>query len=138
MATIFLLILLLISIFLERTVIAVPLSIAIILCLGIISKEKVFTIAFIAGTILGILGLQPLGSEAIFFLLFSSLVILYQHKYEINSYPFVIVSSFIGAYLYLLFFATTSIYLASLCSVFAVTLFSVLRIGKLKTSNNYL
>lgn len=138
MATVFLLILLLISIFLEATVTAIPLSIAIILCLGIISKEKVFAVAFIAGTVLGILELQPLGSEAIFLLLFSVLVMLYQHKYEIDSYPFVIVSSLIGAYLYLLFFAMASIYLASLCSVFAVTLFSVLRIGKLKTSNNYL
>jgi hypothetical protein len=50
---------------------------------------------------------------------------LYQRKYEINSYPFVIFSSLAGAYAYLLLFGRASIFQAGVCSVLATVLFTI-------------
>src|SRR6478609_4000726 len=111
-----LLILLLISVFLQGTVTTIPLGLVIILIMAILAKEKVFIFAFISGILIDILTLQTLGASSLFFLIFSWLLILYQRKYEINSYPFVILSSFAGTYLYLLLFGKGSLIQAALCS----------------------
>lgn len=108
----------------------IPLVLAVFLILGILVKEQVFVFAFFAGIILDVLTIKSVGSSSLFFLIFLSFVMLYQKKYEINSYPFVLVSSFFGAYVYLLIFGRGSVVQAELCSIFAVALFAITKTTK--------
>lgn len=132
---ILLIILLSISIFLEATFISIPLSLSIILCLTIIAQEKALIISFLAGLVIDILSVHRLGSTSFLFLVFSCLIILYQRKYEINSYPFVLVSSFIGSVIYLFLLGRSSLIIAFLGSAFTLLLFIVSKITILKTKN---
>jgi hypothetical protein len=121
-----LLILLLISILLQGTIATIPLTVVTLLIMGLLIKEKAFAVAFFAGILIDILTLHSLGSTSLFLLVFVCLVIMYQRKYEINSYPFVIVSSFVGAYLYLVLFGRGSFMQAAVSSIFACLLFTVI------------
>lgn len=132
---ILLIILLSISIFLEATFISIPLSLSIILCLTIIAQEKALIISFLAGLLIDILSVHRLGSTSFLFLVFSFLIILYQRKYEINSYPFVLVSSFIGSVIYLFLLGRSSLIIAFLGSAFTLLLFILSKITILKTKN---
>lgn len=132
---ILLIILLSISIFLEATFISIPLSLSIILCLTIIAQEKALIISFLAGLLIDILSVHRLGSTSFLFLVFSCLIILYQRKYEINSYPFVLVSSFIGSVIYLFLLGRSSLIIAFLGSAFTLLLFILSKITILKTKN---
>lgn len=132
---ILLIILLSISIFLEATFISIPLSLSIILCLTIIAQEKALIISFLAGLVIDILSVHRLGSTSFLFLVFSCLIILYQRKYEINSYPFVLVSSFIGSVIYLFLLGRSSLIIAFLGSAFTLLLFILSKITILKTKN---
>jgi cell shape-determining protein MreD len=126
----FLIFLLLISLFLESTITTLPLVLICLLCMGIIKRAAVvLPIAFAAGLLLDSLTLHPPGSSSIFFLVLILLISLYQRKYEINSYPFVIVSSCAGSFLYLFFFGYNEIFVQGiLSSFFCVVLFSIVRL----------
>lgn len=125
-----LLTLLLIALFLQGTVTTVPLALVVLLISGIHVKQKAFILAFFAGLLLDILLIRNLGITSLFFLIFSALFMLYQRKYEINSYPFVLVSSFAGSYLYLLLFERASILQAGISCIIAVVLFAIIKITK--------
>lgn len=85
----------------------------------------VFVIAFIAGIFLDIFALRSLGGTSIFLLIFVLLILLYQRKYEIYSYYFVIVASFIGAALFLAIFGYADIFVHAVISAcIAVALFA--------------
>jgi cell shape-determining protein MreD len=97
-----LLISLFIAIFFEATVVSLPLSFILLFCYSVLNRSgKVFATAFVTGLAIDILFLRPLGLTALYFLLFFTFVLLYQRKYEIRSYFFVTVGSFVGSYLYL-------------------------------------
>lgn len=130
---ILLLILLSVSILLEGTMTTLPFVLIVLLISGIARRSTmVFSLAFFAGLILDLLTVRLLGSTALFFLLFLFLIFLYQKKYEINSYPFVLVSSFAGAILYLNFFDYNSVFVqAGISSVIALILFSGFKIAKI-------
>ena len=123
-------ILLIIFIFIEGTVTTVPLVLIMLLCLAIIHKGNwVFFLAFFAGLLLDLFKLQILGGTSLFYLIFLFLVLLYQRKYEINTFPFVIIASFIGSMLYLFIFRYDDVLLlAGISSVVAILLFSILKI----------
>ncbi len=127
-----LLIILFIVTLLEGTITTLPLVLIVLLCGLIINKRRtVFYAAFVSGLLLDIFLLQTPGGSALFLLLFLYLILLYQKKYEINSYPFVAVSSFVGSYLYLFIFGHSNILpLAVISCIIAFVLLAVGRFAK--------
>jgi cell shape-determining protein MreD len=120
---------LLIALLLEGTVTTLPLVLVLLLCLTITRREAiVFPVAFVAGVLLDILTLRTVGVSSLFFTLFLFLILLYQRKYEINSYPFVAFAAFFGAVVFLLIFGYSGWFGQSLFTAFlAVVLFGTLR-----------
>src|SRR5882672_9795610 len=94
-----------IALFLEGTVTNLPLVFVTLIVLTIAMRNLfLFVLAFFSGIFLDTFALRPLGETSIFLLLCVFLMLLYQRKYEINSYPFVFLASFVGSLIYLLTF----------------------------------
>ncbi|HUQ85753.1 MAG TPA: hypothetical protein VM077_05490 [Candidatus Limnocylindrales bacterium] len=92
-------------------------------------KPFVFYTAFFGGMVLDLFVARTLGSTFIYFLLFFYLVLLYRKKYEIDSYPFVLVTTFVGSYLYgLIYKSSNGLALAGISSAIAVLLFAILKL----------
>ncbi|HVF69868.1 MAG TPA: hypothetical protein VNA13_04880 [Xanthomonadales bacterium] len=125
---------------LEGTVTTIPLVFISLLCsLIVIRKRGVFYTAFFAGLLLDLLTVRAIGSTFLFLLLFFYVMLLYRKKYEIVSFPFIIVSTFIGGYLYLLIFAGVgSMALSAICSIIAVVLFILLSLVNGAQKQSYL
>lgn len=128
-----------VSLFLEGTVTTLPLVLLFLLALGIARQdEAVFVLALLAGILLDILALRPVGETGIFYVVFLFLVLLYDRKYEIHSLPFMVVSSFLGSFVYLLLFVRQEIFLQSVASVFlGVVIFLVFRLSKSSKASTY-
>jgi cell shape-determining protein MreD len=126
----FLGLLLLLLLLLEGTVTTLPLVFVYLLCFSIIKRDtSVFPLAFVAGIVLDLMTVHPVGGSSLFFVIILFLVQLYQRKYEITSYPFVFVSSFIGSWLFLMIFGYhDTVMQAIISSIFALALFFVLSI----------
>lgn len=117
------------SLFLEGAVTNLPLVLVILLCLTIYKRDgSVFPIAFLAGFFLDIQTVQTIGASSLFFVVMVFLILLYQRKYEINSYLFVAMGSFLGSLGYLLLFGYGNwFFSALLSSVVGLLFFAVLR-----------
>jgi len=117
------------AIFLEGSVTTLPLVLICILCLTIFKRKAIiFPIAFLAGLILDILTVRVLGSASIYYLVFIFLILLYQRKYEINSYPFVAAATFLGSFGFLIIFNRGNLLLDPLfSSLVALVFFAGLR-----------
>ena len=124
-----LLVLLLLSVLLEGTVTVLPLVFICLLCMTIVTRDSfIFLPAFIAGILLDAFALRPIGETSIFLLLAVFVMLLYQRKYEINSYPFVFMASFIGSLLFLILFGYSGAFVQAIVSaVIAVLLFALFR-----------
>jgi hypothetical protein len=89
---------------------------------------SVFPLAFFAGLVLDMFAIRTLGLTSLFFLLFVFLMLLYQRKYEIRSYQFVAVASFLGS---VIFFAWVGFGFAFeqavITALIAVVLFLILK-----------
>lgn len=122
-----LLISLFISILLEATVVALPLAFILLLCYSILNRSsKVFLSAFATGIVLDIFKARVVGQTSMYFLVIFVLLLLYQRKYEIRSYMFVVLSSFIGSYIYLLLIAQSASFSRSaICSILATIIFAI-------------
>lgn len=115
---------LLIALLLEGTVTTIPLVLVVLLCLTIIRRDAiVFPVAFLAGFVLDIMVIRTLGTSSIFFTLMLFMILLYQRKYEINSYPFVFFASLFGSIGYSLFFERGSFLMDALIGSFVALLF---------------
>ncbi len=125
-------ILLVIFTFLEGTVTTLPLLLVLLLCLTIVKRDAVvFPVAFGVGLFLDVLTAKTVGLSSIFFILFVFLILLYQRKYEINSYPFVFFASFVGSSIFLLFFGYGGWFLQAIINSFiALVLFGTVRYYK--------
>jgi len=128
---IFLIFLLLFSIILEGTITALPLVLICLICMTIVLRDSsIFLLAFLAGILLDAFALRSLGGTSIFLLFMVFLILLYQRKYEINTYPFVLIASFVGSFLYLRIFGyNEALLFAFVSTVVAVLLFMVIRIA---------
>lgn len=128
----FFLSLLIILIFLEGTVITLPLTLVCLLCLTIYKRGVVvFPIAFFAGLLLDLLRAHAVGYSSLFFVTFVFLILLYQRKYEINSYPFVAAASFFGGLGYLgIFRGGNVVTQAFINSIVAIILLLILRLSQ--------
>lgn len=120
-----------IVVLIEATVTTLPLVFICLLCYLIVFKKPfVFYTALFFGILLDLFASRALGSTFVFFLLFFYLVLLYRKKYEIDSYPFVLVTSFMGSYLYgILYRSSNALTLAVISSMIAVLLFGVLKLN---------
>jgi hypothetical protein len=120
---------LIISIFLEGTVTTLPLVLICLVILTIFMRNLfLFILAFLAGIFLDGFALRSIGQASIFLLLIVFLLLLYQRKYEINSYPFVLIASFAGSLAYLLVFGYgNAIGLSVMSSLISVVFFGIFR-----------
>lgn len=118
------------AILLQGTITTLPLVLICLLCLTIFKRDAgVFPIAFFVGFLLDVFTLHRIGGASIFFLIFVLLILLYQRKYEINSYPFVAAASFLGSWFFLLIFGEAHVFWLSLMNVFiGIVLFMLLRL----------
>lgn len=115
------------AILLEGTITSIPIVLDVLLVFYILErKSRLFILALISGIILDVFGVRALGLTSIFLIAFIFIVLLYERKFEIATYPFVFFSSFLGSFMYLLLFGYNYlIQQAIVSSLFAVLLFSV-------------
>jgi len=131
--------LLTLALILESTITTMPLIFITLLCLTVVLKENwIFFFAFIFGLMLDLVTFKTPGLSSTFFVVFLFLALLYRSKFEIATNYFVLVSSFIGSFIFLLIAGyTNSIILESIISsIIGVVLFkSLQRINANKISN---
>lgn len=124
------LVLLFFSIFLEGTVTALPLVFICLICITIIRRDAlIFLLAFVSGIFLDAFALRTIGETSIFLLLSVFLILQYQRKYEINTYPFVFISSFVGSLLFLIILGFNGAFIEACASaLIAVLLYTCIRL----------
>lgn len=126
----FLFILLFLSVIFEGTLTALPLVLICLLCMTILTRDTIiFVAAFLSGIFLDAFALRPLGETSLFLVTVVLLVFLYQRKYEIYSYQFVMVASLLGGWLFLTLFGyPASLLYAVFSAVIAACGFAVVRL----------
>lgn len=108
--TVLLTLILVAALLLQGTLTSVPLVLVTLLCLIIVRPDSyAFAAAFVAGIFLDVFALRQVGITSIFLLFFVFLILLYQRKYEIHSYPFVLAASFIGSLVFLSVFGYANV-----------------------------
>ena len=123
-------VILFIFLILEGSISALPLVLIALLNIVIVRRDStVFVAAFLIGILLDIFALRAIGQTSIFFLFFVLLILLYQRKYEINSYPFVFFAAFFGSLFYIIIFGGSNLILLALCNAFiAILLYGITRL----------
>lgn len=102
-------ILTLISTLLQASVTTLPLVILFFLNAAVVTKKAwIFPMAFLAGLVLDVLLLNPLGKTSIFLVIFLFVVLLYDKKFDIQTFSFVFLASFIGSLIYFIVIGYTS------------------------------
>lgn len=108
---------LIITIFLEATVTALPLTLLLILAIAVIfRRNEVFLIAFFAGLLLDILTYRTVGFSSLYFSGMVFAILLYQRKFEIESANFIFVASIIAIFGYLFALGASHILLTTIAS----------------------
>jgi cell shape-determining protein MreD len=122
-------ILLTLSVLLEGTLTTLPLTLVCLICFTIFKRDtSVFPYAFFAGLFIDVFRVQPLGGTSLFYVGFLFLILLYKKKYEIYSFPFVMMATFSGSFFQLLFYGYENVILQAVISaVIASLLFGVIR-----------
>ncbi len=106
--------LLLFAFFFEISITTLPLIIGAFILLAVIWRSNwIFFAAFIAGIFFDILTFHSIGITSIFLVLLVFLIFLYQNKFEIETLPFVFLSSFIASGAFLIFQNYNNIFLQS-------------------------
>jgi len=121
-----------ISLWLESTTTSLPLFLLAVLVMLVLYPVKhnnlVFVLAFLGGLVLDASAVRYLGGASLFLTCWLFLILLYERKYEIDTIPFVLVSSFFGTFLYLWFFGYGDIFIQSIVgSFFSGVLFIIFR-----------
>lgn len=119
----FLIILILLSILLQSSVVTLPLLLLFFLNVAVVSKKTwIFPVSFLTGLVLDILLLNPLGKTSLFFLIFLFIILLYDKKFDIQTFPFVFLSSFIGSFAYFIAFQVPNLFMQALVGAAISTL----------------
>ena len=106
-------------IFWQACFFTVPFFLIALLLFSVFGKKNyVFLMSFFGGLLCDILTLRPLGATAIFLLIFSLIVVLYERKFEVKTLSFVGFSCFFGSFFYLLVFKYSFIFLQSIFASF--------------------
>ena len=96
-----LVILILISTLLQACVTTLPLVILFFLNAAVVTKKTwIFPVSFLAGLVLDALLFNPMGTTSLFLVIFLFIVLLYDKKFDIQTFPFVFLASFIGSLIY--------------------------------------
>lgn len=94
--------LILVAIFFECTITSLPLLLIILTVIVILRKDIWLSVfAFLGGLLIDVSAVRTMGISSIFLICWVFLILLYERKYEINKYPFVVISIFTGSLLYL-------------------------------------
>ena len=125
------------AVLIEGTVISVPIVLAVLLlCYILKRKSSIFILAFVSGIMLDVFGVRTIGASSLFFILFIFLVMLYQRKFEITTYPFVFFSSLVGGSVYLWVFGYNHVVEQAVAgSIIALLMFMLLISPSIKTRN---
>ncbi len=117
-----LLLIIVLFLWLEITVTSLPLFLIAVLVMLVLYPAKhsnlVFVLAFLGGLVLDVSAVAHLGGASLFLTCWLFLILLYERKYEIDTVPFVLVSSFSGTFLYLWFFGYGDIFIQSIAGSF--------------------
>lgn len=113
---------------LEASLTTMPFGIVAILLFYLVKRTGwVFGIALLYGILLDVLALHALGISSLFFITFIFLITLYERKFEIVSYQFVFIATFLGAFFYLLITDVgVAFFQAFLVGIFPLFLFRIL------------
>lgn len=116
-------------ILIEGTLTTLPIVLLLLLNTGVfVKKAWILAVAFLSGLALDILSLNTLSKTSLFFVIFTFILFMYDRKFEIQTYPFVFVASFLGSFLYLLIFGQNNILIQSfLSSIIGALLFFLVR-----------
>ncbi len=122
----------LIFLWLESVVTTIPLFlIGVLMMIILYSSRKsnlVFVLAFLGGLVLDVSAVRYPGGTSLFLTCWLFFILLYVRKYEIDTIPFVIVSSFFGIFLYLWFFGYGDILIQSVVgSIISCVLFVIFK-----------
>lgn len=123
------LILLIIALLLESSVTTVSLLIPIIVVATVLLKDSVvFLLAFIFGILLDILAFKMVGVSSMFLTFLVFLILMYERKFEIQTPSFIIFSTFISSFIFLLIFQRGNVIFQSIIStLIGFILFEALR-----------
>lgn len=119
-----------IALILEASLTTIPFVFLVLLVFMVLSKGNwLFAFGFIFGLLLDLVGFRTLGLSSAFFVIYLFLVLLYQSKFEIETYFFVLISAFLGSFIYLFITGPVEslILQAVLSAGFGLGLFAVLK-----------
>lgn len=131
-------ILLIFALLLETSLTTIPLVLTTLICLTVVYKQNfVFVLAFIFGLFLDLILLNQIGMSSILFVVFLFLILMYQRKFEIKTASFVLVSSFLGSFIYLWIFSYHNLIIpqAIAGAIIGLIIFGFLK--KLNNKNNF-
>ena len=104
-----------ISVVLESTLVALPVTLAVIVFAAIVTQGKsIFLLAFIAGLLLDILALRTIGVSSLVFVVLIFLIYQYSGKFEIKTLNFFAVFIFFSSLSYLFIINGGNIFLESI------------------------
>ncbi len=123
------------SIIAEGTITTLPLVLSSFLILMVFLRKNIlFWIALIVGLILDLMLVRDLGLTSVIFLFFLIIISLYENKFETSTSAFILISSFLGSLIYLLFFGIQNAFIQSIfCSFLTLLIFKLLLISEIKT-----
>lgn len=119
-----------IALILEASLTTIPFVFLVLLVFMVLSKGNwLFGFGFIFGILLDLVSFRTLGISSVFFVLYLFLIIIYQSKFEIETAFFVLVSAFLGSFIYLFITGVNEslIIQAVLSAGFGLGLFVVLK-----------
>ncbi|HLD01483.1 MAG TPA: hypothetical protein VJC10_01275 [Patescibacteria group bacterium] len=128
-----------IFLFLDSVITTFPLTLLLLICATAIWKESfLLVLTFLAGIIIDIHAVRPIGQTSLFFTLVLTAILLYERKYEIASLPFLIIMSFIVVIIYAFVFGYQAPLAHGLLSIpFSVLLFFLLSLSVKKQTKIY-
>lgn len=86
-----------------QTFATLPVSVGALVLLAVLFRQNwIFIAAFLTGLIFDILTLRTLGLTSVFLVFLVFLIFLYQNKFEIQTVPFVFISTFLASFIFLI------------------------------------
>lgn len=115
------------SILLEGAITTFPLTLLLLFSVYVFTRGTwIFMIAFISGFFLDILSFKTPGTSSLLFLSFIFILTLYERKFELRTINFVLISCFLGSFLYLIILGYNYALLqAVISSLMAVLFFKI-------------
>ncbi len=119
--------LLIVALYVESIFTTLPVVLMTLVLITIFSKDHiVFSLAFLFGVLLDSLLVRHIGQTSVIFLFSVLLIFLYERKFETRSLPFVVGSSFVLSFFYLLFYQSPQIFLQIVTSSILTSFFFIL------------